>query len=219
MRTTIASATVSVSPHAPSPTLNSRRLTGKLASATRLPAASRVSTTGMRDVAAHALHRQATGDFVPPATQVPDRAGAEPRDRELRGVEPERTLDLVLRIVAGEIDAAQVHLDVRFGARQRIGPEHHVRLEAAEAAVDIDAQLLRGETDLAAVEQHALPEGGGCRSPAERRRALQCGEQHASSSGSPRLQSRQHPREHLVAIDQVMPDAPQPHGLGPPRPA
>src|SRR5438270_430938 len=83
------------------------------------------------------------------------------RDREFPHVEPQRPLDFAVRIVALEIDAGQLDIELRLRFRQILGKEHDIRFPLAKAALEIDAHLLGHEADLALVGHHAFATGGG----------------------------------------------------------
>src|SRR5207247_4636085 len=74
-------------------------------------------------------------------------------------------------LVAGEIDAAQIDVELRLRLRQIFRQKHDVGSPLAEASFDVDAQLLGHETDLALVDQQALRVGmaGGEQERPERR--------------------------------------------------
>src|SRR5205807_10066816 len=81
------------------------------------------------------------------------------RDWKLRGVKPQWALDLGLRFVAGEVDAAELDVEIRFGSAEILGHKHDVGFPSAKSPLDVAAHLPRYEPDLAFVDEHALRAG------------------------------------------------------------
>src|ERR1700676_186940 len=107
----------------------------------------------------NALDRQLPDDFVLIAAEIPDRRRSKMRDRKLRGVEPQRALDLGFRFVAGEVDAAELDVEISFRSAEILGHEHDVGFPSAKSPLDVGAQLPRYEPDLALVDEHPLRAG------------------------------------------------------------
>src|SRR5450432_1865953 len=129
-------------------------------------------------IAADALDRQRASDFVLVAAEILDVRGDEFRDRKLGGVEPFRALDLGLGRVTGEVHTAQFDVEFGLGPGELLGQEHDIGLPPTEAALDIDAHLLRHEADFALVDEYTL-----CR-------RLGRGEQHHAQRWNKRTQKR-----------------------------
>src|SRR5438105_3571195 len=81
------------------------------------------------------------------------------RDWKLRGVEPQRALDLGLRFVAGEVDAAELDVEIRFRSAEILGHEHDVGFPSAKSPLDVGTHLPGYEPDLAFVDEYALRAG------------------------------------------------------------
>ena len=81
------------------------------------------------------------------------------RDWKFRHVEPQRPLDFAVRIVALEIDAGEIDIELclRFG--EILGAKHDIRLPFAELPFEIDAHLLGHEADFALVDLYVVGAG------------------------------------------------------------
>src|ERR1700682_498049 len=159
----------------------------------------------------NALDRQLPDDFVLIAAEIPDRRRSKMRDRKFRGVEPRRALDLGLQFVTGEVDAAELDVEISFGSAEILGHEHDVGFPSAKSPIDVGAHLPRYEPDLALVDEHALRAG------------LTSGKEHHPERGNERAKphhlspslrkpqraselpgSRQHSVQHCIAIDKMV---------------
>src|SRR5438045_208653 len=132
-------------------------------------------------------------------------------DRKLRGVEPQRALDLRLGFVAGEIDAAELDVEISLRATQILGNEDDVGLPTAKSPLDIDAHLPRYEADLAFVDEHALRAGLASSKKHHPKRGNERAKPHYLCpllKETPRASevpgSRHHPVQHVVAIDKMV---------------
>src|SRR5258706_14783 len=79
------------------------------------------------------------GDFCALLAEIAALRRLERRDRELRRIEPARAPDLGFRLLAREVDASEIDLEVGARTGQVVGLPVDARLPFAEPAFDVRA--------------------------------------------------------------------------------